>query len=96
VQQGAQVVVAIFRPDRMNGPGSLGRGVNEGRPLVGEGVQGIADGRTGAADSQGDRRGPEPLLAGQEDLAAARGAGLGGAKALPQSGSLAFGERSDK
>jgi hypothetical protein len=91
VSHRAQLVVPFLRPDGVDRLGGLGRGVNAGRPLVGEGVPGVADGLAGTADAQGDRRRPETLLARQEDLTTAKGAGPGGAKARTQGRSLGFG-----
>ena len=57
-------------------------------PLGGEGADGVADALRGAAEALGDLRGPKAVGAGEQDLAAAEGEGVGGAEAGPQGGPL--------
>ena len=80
----------------MDGLGGLGLGAQAGQSLGGEGPQGVADGLHTTAEGGGDLRGPLSLVAGQQDLAAAEGEGVGGAKALPEGGPLGLGQRPDE
>ncbi len=59
--------------------------------LAGEGAQGVVDGAHGTAQVAGDGRSPLALGAGQQDLAATDGEGVGGAQ--PRLQLLLFGSR---
>src|SRR5690606_13884798 len=91
VQQGAEVFIALFGPGGVGGLGGLGLRAQAGRPLGGEGPQGVADGLRGAAQGGGDPGGPLAPVAGEEDLAAAQGEGVARAQPLAQRGP--FGDR---
>jgi hypothetical protein len=96
MQQGTQVVVVVGRPEPMHGLGSLGLLLQAVQAFAGEGVQGIADGLRGTAQGGSDAGGTLALIAGQKDLTAAQGKGVGGAQALTQGHALGFGQRPDE
>jgi hypothetical protein len=73
------------------GPGGFLLQASQARAL--EGAQGVVDGAHGTAQVAGQGRGPLAGGAGQEDLTAADGEGVGGAQAGAQC--LPFGRRED-
>ena len=74
-----QVFVALLRPGRVDRVRGLGLAGQAGEPPGGKGTEGVADGLHGAAEGRGNPGGALPFGAGQEDLAAAQGEGIGGA-----------------
>jgi hypothetical protein len=74
----------------------LGLGAQAAQAFGGEGVQGVADGLDTTAQGGGDSGGALALVAGQEDLAAAQGEGVGAAQALSQGAAFRSGQGSDK
>jgi hypothetical protein len=70
--------------------------VQAAQALGGEGAQGIADGLGATAEGSGDPGGALAPVAVQHDLAAAQGEGVGRAEALPEGGTLGFGQRPDE
>jgi hypothetical protein len=81
------------------GPGGVGpRGLlpQAGQAVGLEGAEGVAHGPLGAAQVAGDVPKGLALVAGEQDLAAAQGEGVGGAKAGAQGGTLRGGEGTDK
>lgn len=64
--------------------------------LGGEGVQGVADSLHATAEGGSDPGGALPVVAGQEDLAATQGEGIGGAESTPEGGTLCFGQGPDE
>jgi hypothetical protein len=55
-----------------------------GQPLAAEGMDGVADGGTGAAEAAGDVRRSLAIGAGEQDLTATQGEGIGATKSLLQ------------
>ncbi len=96
MQQGPQVIVAVPGPGRVDRLGGLGLLLQAVQALAGEGVQGVADRLHATAQSGSDPGGALPLVAGQEDLAAAQGEGIGGAEPTPEGGALCFGQGPDE
>jgi hypothetical protein len=71
--------VALFQ----EGPGRRrprGFRLQAAEPFAGKGMHRIADRAHGTAEVAGDLRRPQPLGAGEQDLAAACGEGIGGAQ----------------
>src|SRR5207245_11110987 len=96
VQQGAQVVVAVPGPDRVDGLGGLGLGVQARQTFPGEGAQGVAGGLDAAGQGRRDLGGTSAAVAEQQDLAAAQGKGIGGAQALTEGQALGGGQGPNK
>ena len=64
--------------------------------LVGEGMQGVADGLRATTEGGGDLGRSLALCAVQQDLATTQGEGVFGAQAALKGGPLGGGQRSDK
>src|SRR5262245_41884363 len=80
MQQGAQVLVAVSGPGRVRGVRGRGLLAKAVQALVGEGMQGIADGLGTTAEGGGNPGRTLALFALQQDLATAQGEGIFGAQ----------------
>jgi hypothetical protein len=96
VQQILEALVAVPGPGGMGPVGRGGFGLQAGEALAAEGAEGVADGLRGAAQVGGDPRGALAPIAGEQDLAAAQGEGVGGVQPPAEGLTLGVGQRPDK
>jgi hypothetical protein len=96
MQQGVQILVAVFGPGRVWGVRGRGLWAQADQPLVGEGMQGVADGLRATTEGSGDLGRSLAPGAVQKNLAAAQGEGVSGAQPTLKGGPLGGGQSSDK
>ena len=83
MQQGAQVVVVVVRPDGMDGFGRFGQWLKASQAAAGKSPQSVADSLGSAAQGSSDLGRAPPLVAEEQNLRAAHGKGERRAETVP-------------
>jgi hypothetical protein len=96
VQQVLQGRGVVLGEEGAGGARPRGPGREAGEATGVEGPEGVEGGALGAAEVAGDAGGVLALVAGEQDLAAAQGEGVGGVQAGAQLGALGLRKRADK